>query len=331
MFLELVSNEKNMLGSYIWRYFAGIVIVVIGLFVGAIPFALTIFLSGLTPEKLTDFEKSMDFSVLGIDPNTGLLLLITQFAFGLVALFVAVRLLHNKNFKKIITSQPKIRWDKVFYAFFLWFVLSAFLEFVSYLMYPENYEFLFDLELFLPLLLISVLLLPIQTSFEEIFMRGYLMQGIGLVGVYRLTPLIVTSLIFGLLHFANPEVEKFGFAIMMVFYVSFGLILGIITIMDDGLEIPLGIHAANNIFAAAVVSYSGGALQTNALFKVKELNPEFMLGLWITSSIFAIIVFSKKYKWASFNKLFKKIEFDLTAKDKPKDIVKEDFFEITDK
>ena len=117
---------------------------------------------------------------------------------------------------------------------------------------------------------------------------------------------------------------------MMVFYISFGLILGIITIMDDGLELPLGIHAANNIFAAVFVSYEGGALQTSALFKVKEFNPEMMLGLWFALAILTIIIFSRKYKWSAFSKLFAKIEFDFNSKEQPKDLVKEDFFELNE-
>lgn len=328
MFLELVSNEKNDLGNYIWRYLAGIVIVIIGLLIGTIPFIIVVFLAGLTPEIAEEFEKTIDFTVLGIDSNIGILLLIAQFAVGLIALFVVVKLLHKKDFKNIITSHAKIKWEKVFFAFFLWLAFSALIEVFSYFIYPENYEFAFNLEMFLPLLAISLLLLPIQTSFEEIFMRGYLMQGFGLIGIYRVVPLILTSVIFGLLHYANPEIEQFGLGIMMAFYISFGLILGIITIMDDGLEIPLGIHAANNIFAAVLVSYSGSALQTNALFKVKEIDPELMLGLWLVLAIISIYIFSKKYTWASWGKLISKIEFNPNAKDQPKGMVKEEFFEL---
>ena len=83
-------------------------------------------------------------------------------------------------------------------------------------------------------------------------MRGYLMQGIGLMSGKRWVPLVTTSMIFGLLHFFNPEVEKLGYGIM-VYYIGTGFFLGILTLMDEGLELAIGFHAANNLFTALLV------------------------------------------------------------------------------
>ncbi len=58
--------------------------------------------------------------------------------------------------------------------------------------------------------MLVILLLPIQTSAEEYLFRGYLMQGIGIISGNRWLPLILTSLAFGLMHYANPEIAKFG-------------------------------------------------------------------------------------------------------------------------
>ena len=226
---------------------------------------------------ISGFEKNMDFSLIGIDSNLGLALIILSFIGGLAALVLVVKFLHEKQFKDIITTHSNIRWSKVFYAFGLWMLLSAVAETVFYYNDTANYTFQFNLELFIPLVLVSLLLMPFQTSFEEIFIRGYLMQGIGLIGIFRVVPLIITSLIFGTLHIMNPEIESFGLGIMMVFYIGFGLLLGIITLMDDGLELPFGIHAANNIYASIFVTYAGSALQTTAVFKVQEIDQELML------------------------------------------------------
>ena len=43
----------------------------------------------------------------------------------------------------------------------------------------------------------------------------------------------------------NPEVEKLGYLIL-VYYIGSGLFLGIITLMDEGIELALGFHFANN-------------------------------------------------------------------------------------
>jgi membrane protease YdiL (CAAX protease family) len=61
---------------------------------------------------------------------------------------------------------------------------------------------------FSSLLIIGTLLIPIQTSTEEYIFRGYLMQG----WEFRNTngSLLMTSIIFGSVHFGNPEVSKLG-------------------------------------------------------------------------------------------------------------------------
>ena len=70
---------------------------------------------------------------------------------------------------------------------------------------------------------------------------------------FKFTPLIITSLIFGLLHLANPEVEKLGYLILF-FYIGTGLFLGIITLMDEGMELALGFHAGNNLIGIILVT-----------------------------------------------------------------------------
>ena len=85
-------------------------------------------------------------------------------------------------------------------------------------------------------------MVPLQTSAEELFFRGYLMQGLGRIFPMRLLPFVITSTLFGLLHFTNPEVDKLG-DIILITYLSTGFFLGAITLIDEGLELALGFHA----------------------------------------------------------------------------------------
>ena len=309
MFLELASHEKNDLGNHVWRYVVTIVIVVLFYVLGQIPLAIVAFMNIRDPQVLMDFSETIDFSLIGVSAKFGLILIILIFAFSLFGLIISVKFIHRKKLMSVITASSSFRWERVFYAFILWFALSATMETLSYLMNPENYIYNFNLELFIPLLLISLFMLPVQTSFEEIFIRGYLMQGIGLIGFYRFVPLLITSLIFGSLHIMNPEISEFGLWTMMSFYVGFGLFLGIITLMDEGLEIPLGIHAANNIYASVLVTYSGGALQTDAILKMTVLDKSFMFAGWLFMSVIFMIIIAKKYQWTNWHKLAGKIDF----------------------
>ena len=99
----------------------------------------------------------------------------------------------------------------------------------------------------------------------------------------------MTSVLFGLMHSLNPEVKEFGFLTMMPQYILFGLIFGIITIMDDGIEAAMGAHAANNIFLCIMVTNKASALQTPALYEQINIYPwtEFA-GLFFTGIVFII-------------------------------------------
>ena len=53
----------------------------------------------------------------------------------------------------------------------------------------------------------------------------------------------------------------------MIYYVGTGLFLGIMTLMDEGMELALGFHAANNLFTALLVTADWTAFQTHSVLK----------------------------------------------------------------
>ena len=125
--------------------------------------------------------------------------------------------------------------------------------------------------------------------------------------LYRLfrtnfTPLFITSLAFGLMHLSNPEVDKLGYVIM-IYYIGTGFFLGILTLMDDGLELALGFHAANNLFIALLVTADWTAFQTYSIYR--DMSDPTISGMELTDilvPVFVIfpillLIFSKKYNW----------------------------------
>ena len=178
-------------------------------------------------EAMEAMSTDLNFEKLGIDANYGLFLMILTFACGVLGLWFAMKKVHKRPFKTLITPSKSIDYKKILTAAAIWFAIMAAFEMVSYSLAPEEYTFHFEGSKFFILVLISLLLLPIQTSFEELLMRGYLMQGIGLAAGNRWVPLLVTSILFASLHLANPEVQEYGVEIMMVNYIQIGLMLGI--------------------------------------------------------------------------------------------------------
>lgn len=125
------------------------------------------------------------------------------------------------------------------------------------------------------------------------------------------TPILITSVIFGGLHIANPEVGKLGYLIM-IYYIGTGLFWGIMTVMDEGIELALGFHAANNLFTALLVTTDWTAFQTHSILK-DIAEPELgMIDLIVPVFIMypvILLIFSKKYKWTNWkDKLFGTIE-----------------------
>lgn len=297
-----------------WRYIVVLIVIFLGYTIGQIPLSLALLRAinedGATvgTEELENFNSNPDFSVFGINSNMGFTLLLVMFVAALTAFFFIFRPLHQREFRSLVTASSKIKWGKIIYGFTFWMALSLAFELVAYAMAPESYTFRFQWNLFIPLLIISLLILPIQTSMEELLFRGYLMQGFAIATKTKWIPLIITSLLFGLIHSMNPEISEFGYGVMQVYYISAGLVLGIMTIMDDGLELALGVHAATNFTGAVFLGYEGAAIQTESLFVTSELNPQLMTAGFMIISVIFLLVTKYKYNWGSFSAIFEKVE-----------------------
>lgn len=342
-----------------WRYIIGFIIVfVIGWqIIGAIPIMGSAFMR--SPD-LISFAKSSEEMFIDLyegENNLYLLLMLFTFIGGLIALIPVVKYLHKQKFVTMLTARSKFDWKRVLFAFGIWAAFSIITTLVAYYLSPESLQWNFNLMPFLGLLAIALLILPLQTSFEEFLFRGYLMQGIGInvnknktIGIFvilltifpfiflsvllifefdvlittgitllvcallypvvnllktdalkrKWIPLLFTSVIFGMMHGLNPEIEKLGYIVLSA-YVGIGLFLGIITLMDDGMELALGFHAANNMIIALLVTSDWTALQTDSIF-LDVSEPSAMgqiIPIFIILPILAF-VFAKKYKWTNW-------------------------------
>ncbi len=282
--------------------------------VGIIPISVVAFMYAGDMETFM-LSAGKNFSDLGINANLYLLLVIATFLFGLLSLFLGIKFIHKRKIVTLITSREKVDWGRFFYAFIVWGIVGLCMVAIGYFMAPEDYVWNFKPIPFFILLLISFLFLPIQTSMEELLFRGYLMQGFGTWFKNSFVALMLTSAIFGLLHGLNPEVEKLGWFIM-VYYIGTGLALGIFTLMDEGTELALGFHAANNVVAAVLVTTNWTVFQTDALLvDVSEpsIDWEMFVPVFILYPLI-LLLFSKKYGWTNwkeklFGHVFKLIEF----------------------
>ena len=302
MFIKQAFNYQHSF----WRYLLGLSIIVLAVIIGQIPLAVAVFMKG--GMEVVGMEESQILQVL--DSNLNLFLLLLTFAVGLLAVFFVVKFIHYQPIRTLTTSRKKVDWGRFFFGFGLIAIFSIVVTGFDYFSNPQDYVVNFQAGPFFIMLIIALVMIPLQTSFEEYLFRGYLMQGIGVLVKNKWVPLILTSVVFGGLHFFNPEVTKMG-NIIMIYYVSTGFLLGIMTLMDEGMELALGFHAGNNLLTAVLVTADWTAFQTNSLLKDisdPTAGVDVLVPVLLVYPLFLFIM-AKKYGWSDWKeKLIGKVE-----------------------
>jgi membrane protease YdiL (CAAX protease family) len=145
----------------------------------------------------------------------------------------------------------------------------------------ESYQWNFRLSAFLPYLLIALTLIPIQTSAEEVFFRGWIQQRLenGRRSIWVVS--LLGGALFALPHLSNPEVKgEFFFAALG--YGASGFMFSWVSMRDRSIGVALGAHAANNIMASLFVTSSDSALPSVSVFTTPAVN-------WVPAAILSIV------------------------------------------
>jgi membrane protease YdiL (CAAX protease family) len=236
--------------------------------------------------------------------NRFLAWLVVPFLFVALFLVIHTKFVHKRTVLSIFSGRESFDWKRVLFSFSLLFsVLSLFL-FIQYLS-SDSLIFQFDLQKFIPLFFIAIFLLPIQTSCEELLFRSYILQGIKMRTKKNSVAVLISGLMFGAIHIGNPEIAKIGYHII-VYYMLVGVFLALISLFDNGIELALGYHAANNVFAALMITNNWQAFQTDAVF-MDNADPgmglDTIIGiLFVLPLVF--FIFYKKYKWHSLKEMW---------------------------
>ena len=295
-FLERVLDGQNQW----WKY----LIVIIGGFfggqlIGFIPLGIVIITNVIMRggNITINPENVMDMTGLGISNNLSLFLVIFSFVVALFFTIWLIKILHNRTFAETVNGTRKIRFGRIGAGAAVWTILMAVYLLVDYNLDPANYVLQLNWGNFIVLILLALCLIPFQTTSEELVFRGYFAQGVGAWTKNRWLSVLIPGLVFGLIHISNPEVKEFGFWLAMPQYVFFGLLFGLISVLDDGIELAMGMHAANNIFLVIFTTHSSSAIQTNALYEVQTVYPVKELIVLVVTGLIALGYFAHRYKW----------------------------------
>ena len=279
-FLDLAQRGKNEW----WRYLISWVLI-ISVVVGSN--ILLVFLL-LLPQLL---RANQSFNLADLDPFVLLTVSLIPFVFLFGLMWGIARLVHNRSFLSLITPEKRFNWKRFFQGAFIWVLLIALTCLVEALLYPGRYQINFIPAQFFKFVPLVLVLIPFQTSAEELLFRSYVPQSLALLSKKAFIPVTVSSFLFMLLHLANPEVAS-GLVLTSAYYLGTGLFLAIVTIRDNRMELALGIHMATNVFVSLFVNTEISALQTPAVFMVDEIDPVYnLLSFLVAAGLFYLIIF----------------------------------------
>ncbi len=295
-FLTKTSQGRNDFASYALTIC--LVILSYG-FLGSLPLLIDLKLSGTSFDEMMSIEHMT--RILG--KNRLLIHLLLPFFFIFGSLLVGIKYFHKQSIRSFFTSANSFRWKRFFTTFFLWWVVMSLFLVISF-QTSSDLKWNFNWSNFWPLLLISFAMIPIQTTAEELFFRGYLAKAFYQKTGSVLHAILITSILFASMHAFNPEVETLGYGILVYYFLT-AIFLAVMTVMDNGMELSMGYHAANNVFTAIMITNNWQAFQTDAVF-MDTASPTFgidsILTLVIIQPLFLLLL-SKMYKWNNWKKL----------------------------
>ena len=195
-------------------------------------------------------------------------LVLVIFGVALFAFLLVASKLHQRPKMSFISDNSNFNWKQYFIGFVAWgsllFIGSVIFDYQKL----EDFIANFNLNQFAVLLLLGFVAIGVQTFFEELVIRGYLLQGLHL-HVKRVALLvIVNALIFGVLHFG------YGLESFLSSW-AFGIAFAFIVVLQNRIEFVSGAHNANNLILSLVFVDLSEALNETFSWKINWVDYSF--------------------------------------------------------
>jgi membrane protease YdiL (CAAX protease family) len=276
-------------------YIAALVFIVIGTFVsGGLVLQAYVVATGKSSSNIA--TASTSFS-----NNEWLLLNLLPFLFGFMWSVFVAKQFFKRPFLSFLTVRKSFDFQRFGVGFLTWMLVLLLLLGLQYATDPTSLSWNALNGDFAWLVVITFLLVPIQTGLEEVVFRGFFFQLLGKFTAKGLLVVVINGLVFGALHLRNPEVHTLGW-VAIAFYVFSGVFTSVITLMDDGLELSWGFHFANNLFGMLFVTNSDNVFQTDALLQSTTNEHGNWTLLFLTMCLYPVlvVVFAKRYRWTNW-------------------------------
>ncbi len=271
--MELPYSQQGLLGRNSWaRWGAGLLLIAYSWFVlgGVVP---PLVATAYGPGARFDAESGR---LVGVSPLLNYAALALGFVPLLCGTLLVVRLIHVRRLRTLLVSGRRPDIGRVLGGFALYGALLGATALGEALLGPPRYELTWDRAAFLRFLPVALLLVPLQAGAEELLFRGYLLQGFGLFMHNPIGLASVSGLLFALSHVGNPELDA-RFWLVGAYYFGFGALLALVTLRTGGLDLAVGAHSANNLFALLLVNSPDSMVASPSVWTIDRIDALYTL------------------------------------------------------
>ena len=221
------------------------------------------------------------------------------FVVGLLGIWLTLKYVHGKGLGGVVTGRS--RFDRSRFLVGMLAALVASLALFAVDVYLFRWEASFrapDWE-FLVFFLVAAVMIPFQAGFEEVFFRGYILNGLVQLFRNRVFLAVVTGVVFGLPHVLNPEPGEYGVVPFLSALVASGIFFAVVVLLDGGLELAWGYHFVNNFFLGVVANTDVSPIETPSLYTLHidsyDLFPHVLVD--VVAFVVVLVVLNAKYRW----------------------------------
>lgn len=287
-----VTEGKNKWPRYLFSILLAVGFMIAGSIIYFIIELLRVELDGNDATYL-DLDTGM---VVGGNGTISLLLTHIIYIISLVGLWIGVRFIHKRKFRTLITGEKRVNWKKIGWGFAVFTGLFLVTSGLDFLINAADYTWNnVSFSEYVYLFLVVILFVPIQTTVEELLFRGLLLQWVGKKLKNPVLLALIVGLIFGSLHFANPEMNHSALLVGLD-YLFVGFALTFIAVKTGSLELSIGAHAANNMMIFLLFTYDDSVTgDIPSLFRIIDTSPLYSLIWSIVIFVSFYLLIRKKY------------------------------------
>lgn len=222
----------------------------------------------------------------------------------LVFLFLGLfSVIHQRKYRTLITSRKKFDFLRFWLSFSVWGVLLMLVFSVMVMLNPDIYKWNFELFPFLKLFLLSIVFIPFRVFFITIFINSYTLQFLTKFFKKPFIALIISVLLFTIfMYMRNKSAINASGNQLILYYLTLGLMIYLIIILDSGIEIITGLFLASSLISRLFVTYSTNKIQLDAIF-LKTGSKDVILFSYVIPFIccplFFVFLF-KVYQWKNW-------------------------------